>query len=42
MSDTAITKSISPNVRLTTFIHALAFVLGFSLVFIIGWGGAAA
>lgn len=41
MSDTAITKSISPNVRLTTFIHAVIFVLGFSLVFIIGWGGAA-
>jgi len=41
MSDTAIPKSISPNVRLTTFIHAVVFVLGFSLVFIIGWGGAA-
>ena len=41
MSDTAITKNISPNVRLTTFIHALVFVLGFSLVFIIGWGGTA-
>lgn len=27
--------------RLTTFMHALLFVLGFSLVFIIGWGGAA-
>lgn len=41
MSNTAITKSISTNVRLTTFIHALVFVLGFSLVFIVGWGGAA-
>jgi cytochrome c-type biogenesis protein len=29
------------NLRLSTFIHALFFVLGFSLVFIIGWGGAA-
>jgi cytochrome c-type biogenesis protein len=24
-----------------TFLHALAFVLGFSLIFIVGWGGAA-
>ena len=23
------------------FLHAVAFVLGFSLVFIVGWGGAA-
>lgn len=29
------------NLRLNTFLHALLFVLGFSLVFIIGWGGAA-
>lgn len=27
--------------RLLVFTHALAFVLGFSLVFVIGWGGAA-
>lgn len=27
--------------RLIVFTHALAFVLGFSLVFIVGWGGAA-
>jgi cytochrome c-type biogenesis protein len=27
--------------RLLIFTHALAFVLGFSLIFIIGWGGAA-
>lgn len=27
--------------RLTLFVHALLFVLGFSLVFIVGWGGAA-
>lgn len=25
--------------RFTTFIHALAFVMGFSMVFILGWGG---
>jgi cytochrome c-type biogenesis protein len=29
------------NHRLTTFFHAALFVLGFSLVFIVGWGGAA-
>jgi len=28
------------NLRLNTFFHALLFVLGFSMVFIIGWGGA--
>ena len=27
--------------RLTLFLHAVLFVLGFSLVFVIGWGGAA-
>lgn len=27
--------------RLMTFGHALSFVLGFSLVFVVGWGGAA-
>ena len=27
--------------RLIVFTHALAFVLGFSLVFVVGWGGAA-
>ena len=27
--------------RLTVFLHAVLFVLGFSLVFVIGWGGAA-
>lgn len=31
----------TPNQRLNTFLHALTFVLGFSLVFIVGWGGAA-
>lgn len=29
------------NRRLVVFFHALLFVLGFSLVFIVGWGGAA-
>jgi len=29
------------NQRYTTFLHAALFVLGFSLVFVIGWGGAA-
>jgi len=27
--------------RFNTFLHAMAFVLGFSLIFIVGWGGAA-
>ena len=27
--------------RLNVFLHALVFVIGFSLVFIVGWGGAA-
>lgn len=34
-------KFAQPNRRLAVFIHALLFVLGFSLVFIVGWGGAA-
>lgn len=29
------------SLRLNTFLHALLFVAGFSLVFIVGWGGAA-
>lgn len=29
------------NLRLNTFLHAVLFVLGFSVVFILGWGGAA-
>ena len=29
------------NHRLTVFLHAVLFVLGFSLVFVVGWGGAA-
>lgn len=31
----------SLNQRYTTFLHAALFVLGFSLIFVIGWGGAA-
>ncbi|MDT8304931.1 MAG: cytochrome c biogenesis protein CcdA, partial [Anaerolineae bacterium] len=27
--------------RYTTFFHALLFILGFTLVFVVGWGGAA-
>lgn len=40
-------QTISPttgpafNRRVATFLHALVFVLGFSTVFIVGWGGAA-
>jgi cytochrome c-type biogenesis protein len=30
----------APHSRLGTFVHALLFVLGFSTVFVIGWGGA--
>ena len=41
MSNTVNTKSPSPNLRIRTFSHALVFVLGFSLIFIFGWGGAA-
>jgi len=34
-------KSIDVRKRFTVFSHAFLFVLGFSLVFVIGWGGAA-
>jgi cytochrome c-type biogenesis protein len=38
-----ISTSAQPNLsrRFNTFLHALAFVLGFALVFVVGWGGAA-
>lgn len=38
-----IVTSSSPtlNQRLATFLHAGLFVLGFSVVFVVGWGGAA-
>ena len=29
----------TPNDRLKIFLHALLFVVGFSLIFVIGWGG---
>jgi len=32
-------QTVTFNQRLSTFAHALAFVAGFSLIFIIGWGG---
>jgi cytochrome c-type biogenesis protein len=47
MSDTLpAAQAVSPSklslgLRLTTFLHAVLFVLGFSVVFVIGWGGAA-
>ncbi len=37
---TTLAKPVSFNRRLSIFSHALLFVLGFSLVFVIGWGGA--
>ena len=39
MSET--TQKPGLNLRLVTFGHALLFVLGFAVVFIVGWGGAA-
>lgn len=38
MTETSVPFS-APNERFKIFIHALLFVLGFSLVFIVGWGG---
>jgi len=35
------TKPMLLSQSLLVFFHALAFVLGFSLIFIVGWGGAA-
>ncbi len=35
------TSAFTISRRVTTFLHAVVFVLGFSLVFIVGWGGAA-
>jgi cytochrome c-type biogenesis protein len=35
------TPKSTVSIRISTFIHALMFVIGFSIVFIIGWGGAA-
>jgi cytochrome c-type biogenesis protein len=36
---TAVPLVTSQNERLRVFLHALLFVAGFSLVFIVGWGG---
>lgn len=38
-TDTAAPMVSSQNDRLKIFLHALLFVAGFSLVFIVGWGG---
>ncbi len=38
-ADTAAPMVSSQNDRLKIFLHALLFVTGFSLVFIVGWGG---
>jgi cytochrome c-type biogenesis protein len=40
-SETQSTARQGFNLRFATFIHAILFVLGFSAVFVIGWGGAA-
>ncbi len=37
--DTSIARPL--NQRLIVFLHAILFVVGFSLIFVIGWGGAA-
>lgn len=39
--NTASQVTLEKNDRLRIFLHALLFVAGFSLVFIIGWGGSA-
>jgi len=36
-----INVAVRPERRLAVFLHALLFVLGFSVVFVVGWGGAA-
>ena len=38
-TDTVTSTIPSQNERLKLFVHALLFVAGFSLVFIVGWGG---
>lgn len=40
-SGTTSTSSWALGERYTTFFHATLFVLGFSLIFVVGWGGAA-
>lgn len=41
MTSLEITASTSLSRRLRLFLHSLAFVAGFSLIFIVGWGGTA-
>lgn len=41
MNENTAEANIHSNTRLITFIHALIFVAGFSVVFVIGWGGMA-
>jgi len=42
MEQTHQETAVSPsNQRYTTLLHAALFVLGFSLIFVVGWGGAA-
>ncbi len=41
MEQTSFSNAPSLNQRYMTFWHAALFVLGFSLVFVVGWGGAA-
>ena len=36
---TAFAESSPPRARMHVFLHALLFVFGFSIVFVIGWGG---
>lgn len=38
-SETATSMVAPQNDRLKIFLHALLFVAGFSLVFVVGWGG---
>ncbi len=40
MTESAIDTKPAVNYRFITFLNAIVFVAGFSLVFIIGWGGA--
>src|SRR5512139_155761 len=35
------TNTLTFGQRMATFLHAVLFVLGFAVVFIVGWGGAA-
>ena len=41
MSQLNVAAAPAVSRRFTTFLHAVVFVLGFSVVFIVGWGGAA-